>query len=285
MDIVKQINELEDKGINIIDALAGDVKYPAAEKLFVDELKGSAGDELYSDVLFTITFKRFNKDEAKKLFSEIIKHKYYMSEKLKRNVGVRIAALDYLANDKKILKNVRLIDENQMEQFMVFMNYDAATGVFNHRYFHEQLEEALCLAMNFSNPLSLLMMDVDNFKEYNDALGHLKGDVALRQIALMMKENTSETDIVARYGGDEFVIILPGRTKQKALEIAEKIRKRIDDFHFYHQEATVGKKVSLSIGVSAFPEDASERLKLIGKADEAMYEAKKAGKNAVRSAS
>lgn len=284
MDISKQIKELEDKGIKIIDALAGDINFPATEKLFIDELKKTAGEDFYSDILFTITFKRFNNEEAKEFFNEIIKHKYFMSQKLKRNVGVRIAALDYLANTKKVLKNVRLIAGDEMDQLMIFMNFDAATGVYNHRYFHEHLEDEILRAKRYKKKLSLAFIDVDNFKNYNDHLGHLKGDVVLRQIAMALKDEIRANDIVARYGGDEFVVLLVETNKKHAMKFAERFRSRIEDFKFFMEDNLGDKKVTLSIGISTFPDDAAGRLSLIKKADNAMYLAKKNGKNRIETA-
>jgi diguanylate cyclase (GGDEF)-like protein len=152
---------------------------------------------------------------------------------------------------------------------------DGLTGLYTHRYFQELLNQELEKAKNYSYPLTLLMIDTDKFKQYNDTFGHPEGDKLLKNIANILTKNVRKNDYVCRYGGDEFAIILVNTKKQDAYYIAERIR----------QSYTVLKKediqVSASIGIASYPDDAITKDDLIKKADEALYEAKRSGRNRV----
>lgn len=156
---------------------------------------------------------------------------------------------------------------------------DSLTGLFNRRYFLERLEEEIERTKRFGISLSFLMLDIDNFKYYNDNFGHLVGDAILRNIASVIKENTRQIDLVARYGGEEFAILLPETIKTGAYFAAERIRKNLEKqiIRTYDEEL----RVTVSIGVSSLPEDANTSLELIERSDIALYEAKRLGKNRV----
>lgn len=158
---------------------------------------------------------------------------------------------------------------------------DSLTGLNNHRYFYERISQELSRARRSGRNLSLLMIDVDNFKKYNDANGHLVGDDALRRIAGIIKDSIRASDVAARYGGEEFVVLVPEASKEQALSIAERIRQTVERTSFTGEENLPGKKLTVSIGVATFPEDADSRDELIRQADDAMYAAKQRGKNAV----
>jgi diguanylate cyclase (GGDEF)-like protein len=125
------------------------------------------------------------------------------------------------------------------------------------------------------------LIDADYFKKYNDAHGHLAGNDALKRIATLIRNNTRAGDVACRYGGEEFVVILPDTGKQQALQVAERIRKMVEKEIFPGEEVLPSQKLTVSIGVATFPEDGEGKDELIKKADDTMYEAKLRGRNCV----
>ena len=158
---------------------------------------------------------------------------------------------------------------------------DGLTGLYNHRHLHERLSLEIERSARNGLPLSLLMIDVDHFKVYNDLHGHPTGDELLRQLARIMGDGRRANDFVARYGGEEFAIVLVDTPKFTAAQVAERLRARVAEYHFEHREEQPEGQVSVSIGVSSFPDDAVEAEGLVRTADEALYKAKAAGRNAV----
>ena len=123
------------------------------------------------------------------------------------------------------------------------------------------------------------MADIDNFKNFNDKLGHPSGDKVLINIAKILRRTCRATDIVARYGGEEFAVVLPDTNKESAWGLAERLRQAIEKNDFIGQEVQPNKNLTISLGLASFPEDAKNKEALIAKADSALYQAKKAGKN------
>ncbi|MCL5773747.1 MAG: sensor domain-containing diguanylate cyclase [Firmicutes bacterium] len=172
------------------------------------------------------------------------------------------------------IKNAELYD--RMKTLAIT---DGVTGLYTHRYFQERLAEEIKRAERYAQALSLLMIDTDFFKKYNDALGHPQGDILLREIASLLKSYTRESDLVCRYGGDEFVLVLMDTNKENALKKAEAIREA---FQIRFNKLPV--KITASIGVSTFPDDAALKSDLISAADSALYRSKAGGRNRVSSA-
>lgn len=159
---------------------------------------------------------------------------------------------------------------------------DSLTGVYNNRYFYERLEEEISLARRTDGHLALIMLDIDHFKRYNDTYGHRQGDRLLREVARIMSEKCRETDIVCRYGGEEFGIILPHASRTEALGVAERIREAIASHPFEGRESQPNGVLTISAGVAVFPDDAQTVGELVERADIALYRAKSSGRNAVR---
>ncbi|MEK6621046.1 MAG: diguanylate cyclase, partial [Planctomycetota bacterium] len=159
---------------------------------------------------------------------------------------------------------------------------DVLTGIYNRRFFNEILEKQLALAKRHNEPLSLLIADIDHFKNINDTYGHTAGDLALQQAVKAIKNTIRSSDIMARYGGEEFAIIMPGADITHALSKAEEIRQRIGSTDFEHIVAGKIIKMNLSIGIASFPEhDGDEPGTLMNNADSALYKAKNSGRNQV----
>jgi len=158
---------------------------------------------------------------------------------------------------------------------------DGLTGLHNHRYFQEALAMEVDRASRHGHGFCLIFIDVDYFKKYNDIHGHLEGDYLLRALAAVIRDCIRKTDLVARYGGEEFIILLPETARKDALRSAEKIRLHVEEFPFHGRETQPSGKITLSIGISCFPDDGTEAQALIKKADVALYRAKEQGRNRV----
>jgi len=154
---------------------------------------------------------------------------------------------------------------------------DGLTGLFNHRHFFSQLESEFKRSVRYSYPLSLIMVDIDYFKQFNDTYGHLKGDDALRQVGDLVMHAVRETDVVARYGGEEFAAILPLCHESTAVEVAERLRQTIEASHIGGGNG--GKPLTVSVGICTAPQHASTYEELVRRADDAMYASKREGRN------
>jgi diguanylate cyclase (GGDEF)-like protein len=158
---------------------------------------------------------------------------------------------------------------------------DGLTGLYNHRHFHERLALEVERSVRNGLPLSLLMIDVDHFKHYNDQHGHPAGDELLRRLARLMGDGRRANDFVARYGGEEFAIVLVDTPKLTAAQVAERLRDRVASHPFPAAASQPGGSLSISIGVASFPDDASDSEALVRAADAALYQAKHGGRNCV----
>ena len=152
---------------------------------------------------------------------------------------------------------------------------DGLTGLANHRFLLQRLKEEGVRSNRNNHPFSVLMADVDHFKNYNDTFGHPAGDEVLKKVGAIMRDAIRTMDCAARYGGEEFAIVLPETTADGAQQVAERIRARIaaEDFP--------GRQITLSIGVAEFPTDADLPQAVIAVADAALYEAKRGGRDRV----
>ncbi len=166
-------------------------------------------------------------------------------------------------------------NSKDFENTLIRSHTDSLTSLWNYGYFQYKLDEEIGSAQANKLPLSVMMIDLDDFKKFNDSAGHLKGDAALQMISQIIQKNCRKIDILCRYGGEEFSLILPHNGKKEALLLGERIRKSIARSHFLDNGFTV------SIGIASFPEDAANKKSLIERADEALYEAKRQGKNRV----
>jgi len=174
------------------------------------------------------------------------------------------------------LQRVKLYQEVQQSAIT-----DSLTGAHTRRYLMARLDEEIERSEMRKMSLSLLMIDVDLFKGFNDKYGHLVGDQVLRAISLMIEENIREIDYLGRYGGEEFCAVLPDTDSDGGFFVAERIRKAIEETGVDAYDTKL--KVTVSIGIASFPQDAKNSMELIDKADWALYRSKKRGRNCVTS--
>ncbi len=157
--------------------------------------------------------------------------------------------------------------------------HDGLTGLLGRRHFRQRFEEEVERTGRRSTHMAFLMVDIDDFKKVNDTYGHLVGDIVLREVAEMIQHSVREMDMVGRYGGEEFSVVLPEATRELGVQIADRIRQAIERTAIQAYDEKIA--VTVSIGVAFMPEDASTAEKLIELADQAMYEAKRTGRNRV----
>ena len=158
---------------------------------------------------------------------------------------------------------------------------DELTGVYNRRHFQRMLKMEWKRAVRFRRDLSVVMIDADHFKEYNDTFGHLQGDQVLKRLGKVFEKSLREVDTVARFGGEEFILLLPDTDKHGAVAVAEKLRKLIEQEEFYDDEGKETRRVTISLGVATFPDDVGGSEDLIDHADIALYRSKEKGRNKV----
>jgi diguanylate cyclase (GGDEF)-like protein len=158
---------------------------------------------------------------------------------------------------------------------------DGLTGLYNHRFLHEQLLREVERSLRTGLPLAMLMIDVDHFKKYNDRHGHPAGDEVLRTVARLLSEDRRQADMVARYGGEEFAVLLVDVGRAGATEVAEKIRARVRAAHIPYAEQQPLGALTVSVGVAVCPDDAQTPEGLLESADVALYRAKKSGRDTV----
>lgn len=170
----------------------------------------------------------------------------------------------------------RMTLQEKIDEFAQLSITDPLTGLLNRRYIEERLAEEINRWGRSSEPLSFLMLDVDEFKSYNDRFGHPAGDQALITVGTILKETVRGADVAARYGGEEFAVLLPETSSSEAKVIAERIRSRVEDAEFQH------RKVTISIGIATYSEFFQNGEELISAADKALYAAKRHGRNNVQ---
>lgn len=206
------------------------------------------------------------------------------------NIKLSLINLDYdQMNKQLVLAKIHLENlTKELEEKNAFLdnlaNLDGLTGAYNHRYFQNSLDQEISRCMRNNSSISILLLDIDHFKKFNDTYGHQVGDFVLTEFAAILRDNVRKYDIVARYGGEEFVVLLPETELDEAMGVAEKLRSCIEEADFDDNNETYN--VTSSFGVtSAIPatEDNFSKDTFINKADQALYEAKEKGRNRVAS--
>ncbi len=207
------------------------------------------------------------KPDIEKKYTELAKEYARLLRQLRRVTKLTDRTTDQLNTDR-----LQLMDE---------VNYDALTGIYNRRYLEARLPELMEALSKSAEFLSVLMIDVDFFKKYNDRYGHSEGDKCLKKLATAMAKTVGRKgDFVARYGGEEFTIVLPNTDESGARCIAGSVLENVQNVALKHEDSTASEYVTVSIGVcSAEVEDGHTPLQFLQRADAALYQAKQSGRN------
>jgi diguanylate cyclase (GGDEF)-like protein len=217
---------------------------------------------------------------ARAIFDALAIHVQELSAALKRPIGIRAAALDLLDLLEERLRHEGIVQEPPHESLVQMAFIDYLTGLPNFRSLSERFESEIKRATRYGRLLSLIMFDVDGFKEINDRFGHLGGNAALKHVAGVLRNFVRETDVAGRYGGDEFMILLPETPKHLAEGLAAQIQALIGSTPFRLENDRL-LPLTISLGMASFPRDARTAESLMAEADSAMYGAKRAGRNQV----
>lgn len=246
------INEL-----NILDT-------PANRKLF------------YSRSLELFVNLAFDETTAKKHWAAIFTDHDRLREHVDRDMGLRVAIFDYFINLNRSLESPILVEIRLFRVTESAAAVDSLTSLFNRKYMEIFLDKEIKRSMRHDKPLSIMLVDLDNFKEANDTKGHLYGDKVLKHFASVIKSICRTEDAPCRFGGDEFLIILPETGEHGAMKLAERLRH-----HVLHSDFLASSSVTASIGVASCPADGIDRESLIRNADSALYKAKFSGKDCI----
>ncbi|MHB8158594.1 MAG: diguanylate cyclase [Desulfocucumaceae bacterium] len=202
--------------------------------------------------------------------------------------GLEAGAIDYIIKPiRPSIVKARVKNHLELKKYRDLLEnlsaVDGLTGIANRRHLDGVLDTEWRRALRGSEKLSLIMIDIDFFKKYNDSYGHLAGDDCLRRVANIIKESVKRAgDLVARYGGEEFAVILPSADEENAYTLAEVIRENIESLKIPHHSSEISDWLTVSVGVATvIPHIVTPPTSLIGKADEALYRAKREGRNRV----
>jgi diguanylate cyclase (GGDEF)-like protein len=261
--------------VELVSAFAGDREMTATEKDLIRKQKDTRGRIFFSDLLYAISHQHFSPDIAATLWDQILSHKQLISQRLGRNTRIVVAALDYLTNITADLKAATLISEARASEIANLAMRDDMTGLFNHSSSYELLGLDLRNHRRYAVSVSLIMLDIDDFKSVNDRGGHPEGDRVLVDLAQTLIEQTRDSDICCRIGGDEFLVILRNADMDETLAVAERIRGKVTTI------ASSGQQISVSVGIALCDLATTSPRALMQIADRALYEAKGGGKNQI----
>jgi diguanylate cyclase (GGDEF)-like protein len=262
--------------VELVSAFAGDRAMTSSERAKVDEHIKARGGVFFSDLFYAISHHYFAPEVAETLWGQVVKHKHLMSEALGRNIRIIVAALDYLSNITSQMASPTLISETYATEIVTLSMRDGMTGLYNYSSCYELLELEFRNHLRYGAGISLILMDIDDFKLVNDRHGHQEGDRILIELAKTMTEQVRDSDICCRLGGEEFVAILPFTSRfEEAREIAERIREKAMTI------MCGGKGITISAGIAVCDKYIRSPQELIESADHALYRAKRSGKNRV----
>ena len=256
----------EDMGIlalTILEGMPFEITTHEAKKIVDPEIQRT----LNTDFFVTIPLKAKDKVVGAILVDNIFNKKPISKS------DVKMLAM-FASHAGLAIENSRLYEET-----VYLSNIDWLTKLWNYGKFHTHLSFELEKAKINETSTSLVMVDVDNFKIFNDTLGHMKGDEALRQIASVLQGKSRKCDVVARYGGEEFAIIMPNTSKENARLFSERLRSEVERLFLEDVSLESKNRCTISSGIATYPEDATSKSELISRADLALYDAKHAGKN------
>lgn len=228
--------------------------------------------QLFGDVAIPLS-------ESYRHWRNLLDHRQDMVDKLQRHIDLTTVFCDYLQSTTHFLDSPRIIETTRYETALRKSHYDTLTGLFNRSYFDEAYSQQVALAKRYSEEFTVLFLDIDNFKALNDTYGHHCGDTVLKTIGDTIAQEKRDSDIAARFGGEEFIILLTHSDNISSYVFAERLRQKIAHLEFSF--SGVSHKITVSGGLASFPFNSTLPEELIEMADSAMYLSKGAGKNRI----
>jgi diguanylate cyclase (GGDEF)-like protein len=272
-DTARKMVDIESKGRLTSNSIGALSDHPALLKEYLE----SSIANTFSELLFRLTHETYSEEKASELWHQMVAHKTDLMKRLDRDVGILVAALDYLSNISGDISNPKIMGDLRIEEAAAMATRDSLTGLYLRGVFDFSLERMVLEHRRYEKTLSLLMLDVDDFKQVNDQYGHQAGDEVLRGIGEIILKSIRKADFPARYGGEEVAIIFSETPVDQAVAMAERLR--LDVRRLFAER---GPGITVSIGVSCIREpDVTTALALVRQADKALYKAKLAGKDKV----
>jgi len=241
----------------------------------IDSLALLHGNDVYDEFFYVLSSKRFGAETAALHWKNIVSHISSIIRTHYHHQGFLPAVLHYMQHEAEIISNPRLLEADYITNIQRSSITDGLTGLFNQTFFKISLSKIINQARHHDMPpFAVVFFDLDHFKHYNDTSGHLAGDRVLKRVAEILLENLRECDISSRYGGEEFALILPQTTRVLAYNVAQRIRKAVEDEKFPGQENLPSGNLTISGGIAEYPLDADSAAELIETADAELYKAK-----------
>lgn len=244
---------------------------------FTDELPETLrkhGPGLFSHAIWNLTYLSFNREEARERFAQAVLHARQIEKVLGRDIGLALAAADYFAHVTREISSPRLIDLDLFIRLHQAATKDPITGIGNRRAYREALAHELARAERHHFEMVVLLLDLDHFKRVNDEHGHATGDRILQLTAEIIQRSIRRSDLVARWGGEEFVVLMPQTDMSHGIEAAERIRRNI-------AEELRWAGVTTSGGIAVYPHHGMDEHSLFSHADRSLYRAKAEGRNQI----
>ena len=252
------------------------------DDLFIEEITSLAGREgkrVYQVLIHALTSLDLPADMSHEYWRNTLARRDQMSALLGRDVSLVTALGDYLYHRDRETYTPFLIDAKNYEQIVQQSVKDRLTGLNNRAYFDQVFEQQLSLAQRYNTDLSLLFLDLDNFKDINDRFGHQTGDYVLQTVAALIEKEKRDSDIAIRYGGEEFILLMPHTGSINGLILAERIRKLVSRTVINHNDHAIS--ITISGGLASYPKDGDISSDILAVADQALYQSKGAGKNLI----
>jgi len=284
LNLLKKVLNLGACSLMMIEKKTGQILFSATEGLSKEEAKRAISEEIAESILSGGESKVADYEQLSFFRCIPLLHR----EDIVAALCVNSKALDDVSSDDVMIlsaiaselavaiENVRLYELTKKLSIT-----DELTGLYNYRYLQQRLKSEFERAGRYVHPLSLIMIDVDDFKSYNDTYGHVQGDSVLAEVARIIKGGCRELDVVARYGGEEFAIILLETDSSGAFVVAEKVREAVAEHRFLGQDDRKDARLSVSLGIASYPVHAADLESLVKEADNALYRAKTGGRNRI----
>ena len=241
------------------------------------KLEEREGPVVYVELLYLLTHIRFDPDEAQTHWEAVILHRKELEDAVGRPMDLSVGLVSYFVQVSGKLKHPKVMELKLFEETRASAYKDELTGLHNFRFFQEFLRWEVKRCERSGGEFSIAMGDLDNFKAFNDRYGHEVGNKALQAVGRGLQKAGRDQDVAVRYGGEEFVIIMPETSKEDAVRVADRVRRAIEELELPETDPADG--VTMSLGIASYPADAFAPEALIRCADRAMYTAKARGKN------